>query len=467
MAEALRRLLWLFPIFGIGSALLFSLLSWGLAIPGEEPLFFNPNPRGVRERASEALEAVARDGDPEAARRLARLGGAALPHVLPRLESLPPAERGRVAVALAPVARRMGVARDEAILEDPVASAGFWSRFWQDRSLDFREAVVTRLVRRLSQRSLALRRSDLVQLDTYALPELVTNLGVVRTQEDAARASRLLRVVSEITGQPWTLAPNASPELARGAVTSCRRWWDEHRAEYTDISGLRRLSASVIQTRYARWTMRSLRELTGRDESELWQSLRSRAHVTSLLLGFSLLGGVAFGAFGAASALALLPRSTRALRSLAAVIAGLTVPAFAFWLPRGTLATACVVSLLLGAAPALQLFLRDMDERLDYRGNHVLRSRGAARRIWALSRTSFILIPTWAPLALVEATAFAFVLEWSFQLPGMGPRTVEALHGADLDWLMAACLSLGVVTALTQIVADGVLGSPRTRRGGA
>ena len=66
-----------------------------------------------------------------------------------------------------------------------------------------------------------------------------------------------------------------------------------------------------------------------------------------------------------------------------------------------------------------------------------------------------------------EATAFAFVLEWSFRLPGMGPRTLEALRGTDLNWLMAACLSLGVVTALTHIVADGVLGSPRTRRGGA
>jgi ABC-type dipeptide/oligopeptide/nickel transport system permease component len=65
----------------------------------------------------------------------------------------------------------------------------------------------------------------------------------------------------------------------------------------------------------------------------------------------------------------------------------------------------------------------------------------------------------------MEATAFAFVLEWSFRLPGVGPRTVQALRVGDLYWLMAVCLSLGVTAALTQIIADGVIGSPRGRRG--
>ena len=91
--------------------------------------------------------AVAKGTDPDAPERLAKLGGAALPFVLPRLEELTPEERARVTVALAPIARRMGVARDEAVLEDPVAGAAFWTRFWQDRSLDFRDVVVTRLIK--------------------------------------------------------------------------------------------------------------------------------------------------------------------------------------------------------------------------------------------------------------------------------------------------------------------------------
>ncbi len=467
MAEALRRLLWLFPIFGLGSALLFALFSWGLKVDASDPLFFNQSPRGAREHAAEAMAAVAKGADPRAPERLAKLGGAALPFVLPRLEELTPEERGRVTVALAPIARRMGVARDEAVLEDPVAGSAFWARFWQDRSLDFRDVVVTRQVRRLSQRSLALRRADLAQLDTYALPELIGSLGVVKTDEDVARVRRLLRVASEITGQAWTLPQGSSPQAARRAVTQCRRWWDDHRWEYTDVTGLRRLTAAVVQTRYARWTMRTLREMSGRDESELWQGLRSTGRVTACLLAFSLLGGLTLGALGAASALSLFPGKTSLLRPATAVIAGLAVPGLAFWAHGGALVTACALAFVLGAAPALQLFLREMDERIDYRGRHVLLARTPLRRTLAVGRWSLMLIPTWAPLALVEATAFAFVLEWSLRLPGAGPRTIKALASGDIHWLMAVCLTLGVVTALTQIAADGLIGTARTRRGGA
>ncbi len=468
MAEALRRLLWLLPIFGVGSVLLFGLLSLGQPSPtAGDPLFFNPRPQGIREHAASAFQAVAQGDDPSAPERLAQLGGAALPFVLPRLGELGERERQRVALALAPVARRMGVARDDAVLSDPEGSVTFWTRFWQDRSLDFRDVVVVRLVRRLSQRSLDLRRADLVQLDTFALPELIASLGVVRTDEDAARVRRLLWVASEITAQPWTLPPGASREQAREAVTACRRWWDDHRNLYTDVTGLRRLSAAVVQTRYARWAMRSLRELTGRDDSEIMRSLRARGRVTGLLLLSAFVGGLGVGGLGAAAGLAFLPNAGRQLRALAAVSAGIFVPGLAFWLPSGTLGMACLVSALLGAAPAFHLFVREMDERLDWRGRFVLSSRSPKRRIAALGLWSNTLLPTWAPLALVEATLLAFVLEWSWHLPGLGPKTVEAVRGGDAAWLMAVCLSLGLLTALTQIVANSLLGTGRPRGGEA
>jgi hypothetical protein len=468
MAEALRRLLWLLPIFGLGSLLLFALLSWGQPAPaGSDPLFFNPRPQGIREHAALAMAAVARGTDPNAPARLAKLGGAALPFVLPRLGELDEIERQRVALALAPVARRMGVARDDSVLDDPEGSVTFWTRFWQDRSLDFRDVVVVRLVRRLSQRSLALRRADLVQLDTYALPELIGKLGVVRTDDDVARARRLLWVASEITSEPWAVPADASKERTRRAVTACRRWWDDHRYEFTDVTGLRRLTAAVVQTRYARWAMRSLREVTGRDESELLDSLRARGRVTGLLLLSAFVGSLTIGGLGAAASLAYLPNAGRQLRVLAGVLVGLIVPGLAFWLPSGTLTTACLVSALLGAAPALHLFLREMDERLDWRGRYVLLGRSPSRRIAALGLWSNTLLPTWAPLAIAEATLLAFVLEWSWHLPGLGPKTIEAVRTADAAWLMAVCLSLGVLTALAQVVADALLGTGRPRGGEA
>ena len=54
----------------------------------------------------------------QGARALQRLGGAALPYVLPLLDTLSPEARGRAAVALAPVAERMGLA-DRTGLDQP------------------------------------------------------------------------------------------------------------------------------------------------------------------------------------------------------------------------------------------------------------------------------------------------------------------------------------------------------------
>src|SRR5688572_10632333 len=77
------------------------------------PVFLNLAPKDVRERADLAMRSAAGPEGPAAARaraELVRLGGAALPYVLPRLDTLEPGARGRVAMALGPVALRMRVA---------------------------------------------------------------------------------------------------------------------------------------------------------------------------------------------------------------------------------------------------------------------------------------------------------------------------------------------------------------------
>src|SRR5262245_34970869 len=80
------------------------------------PVFVNADPQDVRARALTAMRAVAQ-GDEQLAQRgraqLLRLGGAALPQLLPQLDSLEPMARGRVAMALGPVALRMRVANAE------------------------------------------------------------------------------------------------------------------------------------------------------------------------------------------------------------------------------------------------------------------------------------------------------------------------------------------------------------------
>src|SRR5580700_1160646 len=74
------------------------------------PAFFNARPKDVRTGTLVAMKHVAADDDEAAlgAHALARMGGAALPFVLPALDDLSPAARARVAVALAPIGLRMG-----------------------------------------------------------------------------------------------------------------------------------------------------------------------------------------------------------------------------------------------------------------------------------------------------------------------------------------------------------------------
>src|SRR5689334_19234623 len=138
LRHALRRLLWTLPTLVGVSLLTFFVLSF-VPDPTDDPLlasslssaelarlrrerfldlprFINLDPRDVRLRALAAVQAVAAGGDGAAAAadELRRLGGAALPHILP-LDALAPEPRTRVALALAPVAARMGLPRaDEA-----------------------------------------------------------------------------------------------------------------------------------------------------------------------------------------------------------------------------------------------------------------------------------------------------------------------------------------------------------------
>jgi len=230
------------------------------------PLLFNTAPHNVRDLALAAADQVARGGPLEAAGRseLERLGGAAFPHVLPHLDALEPGARGRVALALAPVVRRMGVAAPDDI-DTPERAIGFFTRFWQDRSADFRSAAVKRKVSRLAERALPLRVKEVTELDTFALPELLVALGAVRGPEDVRRIARLLPIIAHTTKLDVALASDAPLERARAVVTEVRRFATEHGADFVTLDGPARVSATVTQTRYSRWLSATVRALGPND----------------------------------------------------------------------------------------------------------------------------------------------------------------------------------------------------------
>lgn len=217
------------------------------------PVFLNLAPQDVRGRALAAMRAASQPEGPEATRaraELLRLGGAALPHLLPRLDSLEPTARGRVAMALGPVALRMRVASPDDVAT-PERALLFFSRFWQDRSIEFRPTTVRRAVERLAERSLLLRRDDVIHADTYALEALVTALGEVKGDSDVARVQRLEPVLQHITGRGVTRSTSVA-EAAR-SVESWRRLWLQDSADYVVLEGPRRVAALVTETQFGKW----------------------------------------------------------------------------------------------------------------------------------------------------------------------------------------------------------------------
>ena len=345
---ALRRALWTLPTLVAITLIAFGFLSvtqrrvstsarlTPLA-PQEQtlPLFLNPNPRDVRSLAETSVADIGRGFDEQhSADRLARLGGAALPFILPRFDALDPDQRARVASALAPVAIRMRLLRSDGF-RDPSEAVLFWSRFWEERSVDFKSSVVRRAVRRLAIADSVARRSELIELDTYALEEVLAAVGDVHTPDDVARASRLLDIASHVTGRDDRIAPNAPLRDAVRCAARWNQWWLSSRSDYVVLTGPTRLSATIIETRYGHWALEagSLRLGMGFDGIPVLNKMRRHGPRTLGLIAAAELIAVASGiGLGLLSAMrrgrrgASLPTLVAlALHALTALILGAVV----------------------------------------------------------------------------------------------------------------------------------------------
>lgn len=485
MRYAIGRVLWIVPTLVTVSVLVFWALAQGdpqqasePASDGAEilelPLFYNANPRDIRERSESAMLAVA-SGDrdaPSAARLLARLGGAALPHVLPRLDELAPEGRARVALALAPVGRRMGVGSDEE-LREPEAAIVFWRRFWEDRAIDFRPAVARRSVERLAERDSAARRDEIAQLDTYALADLIRTLGTVQTREDVARVARLTDVLAHTTGQDWRVRADADAVDAARVAARWSRWWTAHGAEFLAQDGLDRLYAMVVETRYGKWATEAATNGLGVTKSErtVLQVATDAAPWTAWLVAWGIGGGYMVGLWWGLAAGARPGRLDVAL-ALAALIAGagpglVVALSGAPWPVLGGAASAALVMVALVGALASRFqraAVRSTLEDATGRGRVAFGASPwrAARGSWgSASRVLASLIGGDLPLVLTAA----FVVEQAFGLPGLSEPTLRAVAEHDVAWLMALALASTTLVGVAQIVGDALLAlaDPRIR----
>lgn len=496
LLHAVRRALWLVPTLVGVSILAFLFLSYvpdptldarvaaqlGEARVAELrrerfldlPRFFNLAPLDAAARADAAVKAIAAGGpDAEAARReLVRLGGAALPHVLPRLDALDQGPRAKVALALAPVARRMRLAPlDETT--DPDRAASFWIRFWSDRGPEFRDAAVRSTVRRLSRYGAGTRAADLRALDTFVIEHVVAALDPPEDASSLASARALVDILADVTERDDRIRPDADLATARACVD---RWLTFHAVygvDFRTLSGAARLTAVVTEARYGKWLLFTLSPRVGKtaDGVPLLTAMGRRASVTLPLV----FGAIAI-AYLLATPLGVLAAATRR-RVVDLGVAGVVLTLYA--LPTAVVAVlvarvggagnlvlpTLLLAIGLIAAPAGQQRSALLAAIF---ADHVLaaRARGAGLlRVVVVHGLRHALIPT-ATLTTLEAPMAlggAFVLERVFGLGGLGEATIRAVDQRDVAWLIALSFFTAGSAAIGVFLTDVVysLADPR------
>lgn len=491
LAILLRRLLWLIPTLFAVSLLTFLIFSFlpehdehtvaSLGTSGPEieaeverrrerfldlPRFVNPEPLDVRSRSAAAAQRIAEGGEdaPPAARELARLGGAALPYVIPSLDGFDPQKRKRVALALAPVAIRMNLPnRVEAT--DPERAADFWSRFWADRSVEFRSATVRTGVERLARYRTASRAGELAQLDTFALPALMERLEPPRDAAALEVARTLVDALCHATDRSDRITDAADLAEAQLVVARWRSYWLVHESDFIAYDGAARAEAALRETRYGKWAAQMVLSLTIPDE-ETRRDLEQLRSAVPTTLGL-VFGGIAFAyvlgtILGVASAVSERRLAKAALGSVVVVFYALpsaTLAVIVLWLAPSSASMVTgmiIVGLGMLASPARHqrdaissVFVREFVRAARARGASF--SRALVTQGLRQSLLATIAVASVEPPAALGA---AFVTEQVLGLPGLGQLTVRAIVERDTTFLMGLVLGAVFVAAILLLVSD-------------
>ncbi len=428
------------------------------------PRFLNFAPKDVRVRATESVLTIAAGGAASAAagQELARLGGAALPFVLPMLDALSPDPRARVALALAPVADRMGIATNDA--RDPEHAVAFWARFWDDRAIEFRPAAVRTAVQRLVRYGSKSRTEQLQALDTFALADIFNSLEMPREPSELRAVRALTGVAAHMTGIDDALPEGADLESARECVARWRSWWRVHRSEYIQFAGVSRVSAIVIETRYGQW---ALGAVTGRlgltvDGLPVLDELVARGPTTLAIVGGAIVLAYLI-AIPLGLTLAMLPRRRTRRGIVLLVLSAYAVPVSLIAVLVSDKASGhelplAVVLLAMGllAGPTRQgQFALDGIRFRDFVRASTSKGGSAARSVAARARGHALMpLSTTALAELPLALGGAFVIERVFGLRGLGEATIRAVKLHDLGWLMTISLATAVFAAFAALCTD-------------
>jgi ABC-type dipeptide/oligopeptide/nickel transport system permease component len=492
LGHALRRLLWTIPaLFGI-SIITFLFLSYvpdptddpaiAARTPPAElermrrerfldlPRFVNVDPHDVRDRAEEIVAAIERGGpDAEEARReLARLGGAALPFVLPRFDSIAPDRRADLALALAPIARRMGL-ESGGDIDDRSRAIGFWTRFWDDRGIEFRRSSVRSAVSRLVRYGSTSRAGDLIELDTFVLDDVIGALDPPYDEAALKRARALIDVAAHVTGRDDRIAPGDDLAAGRACVDRWRSFWTVYRRDYTADAGVRRVADTVLETRYGKWAYEAVTHRFGRGPARA-ADVERPAVLDDLVARVPVTLGVVLGAISLAYVIAIPAGAIAALYRGRRVNVGVMLAVLALYVtPTAAIAVLArraggggaalaivVLALALVAAPtAQQSASLSLAISSDYVRAAVARGAGRTRAVLIHGlRNALLPVATLATLEGPMALGGAFVVERVFSLHGVGEATILAVQQRDTGWLMAISMVAALIAAILVVLAD-------------
>jgi len=466
--HAIRRVLWSIPTLLATSLVLFFVTTLAPGPADPLPRFLNLNPRDVRSLAQRAISHVAAADESQDAgkRELRRLGGAALPYVLPHLEVLAPDARRRVAMALSPLAERMRLPAG-ADLAEPGAAVLFWTRFWDDRALDFSSVAVSRAVTRLVEHGTDLRENDLIVLDTLALPAVIRAMA---NTTDPRTLARLTEIASHATERGSPLSAEANAEEARRAVGDWSEWWFVNSTDFGALNGADRVLAVITETRYGRWLKRLASGQLGVsaiDGEPITEKLRARAPITLLLCALAMFVSFALAvpigavgawwrgrAFDVASSAVMFILYATPTFAVAEVLRRLTTTD-AFGEARLVFP---VCALAAGSLAMLSRWQRTA--MLDIaRQEFVRTARAKGMPIWRVLvvhalRNALMPMVTVAGLHLPALLGGAIVVEEVFGLRGAGFETMRAIELHDGAWLTAVLVAAAVAVTLGLVASD-------------
>lgn len=423
-----RRTLWFLTVVLALSVVTFALAK-APTLGHDRPEFFNSEPKRLNPYAWTLAQSVAAQdaASEEASHELARLGAVALPHVLPKLDSLPPLGRARVLSALEPIAVRMGIAEAGG---NVAQLSSTWLTFLSDNSVYLHPAMVKRLVERFIADPSPQHARDLRRVDTFAVGALMQALKTAsRHLADSERAPKLVEVLRQITGHDdsWSLPPDtdARSEQWERVIQKWKTWWFAERHLYEPPTATSPLTAPLLQTQFALWAKAEIgkwldRGLAGSARSVPWWAL---LRSVSLFL-CAIVGGNAL-----AKLCSRVGKPSRAVAYLhmAVIALGWIPAALIVWLLRPT----GIAGMWLGA-PLVAWFGAALVSRPNRRAPTEHQSPSTT----GASYTATLL-------------CVCFIVEWGLRIEGLGPILVDALKRADTTPVL--CVAL-VNTSLVGIV---------------